>query len=78
VTTTKSAIHVYKRIGAVIRVRRDAVGVSAQELADKSGVTRAQISNLEAGNCGVTIHTLSGIARGLRCKAWEILRDANL
>lgn len=74
--TTKSQIHLYKRIGLVIKIRRKAVMVSQEELGQKSGVTRAQIANLESGRSGVTIHTLSGVAKALRIKVWEILKDS--
>ena len=74
--TTKDVIGIYEQLGQVIKIRREAVGLVQQNLADAAGVSRAQIANIERGNCGLTIHTLVGIASALRCSAWELLRDA--
>jgi transcriptional regulator with XRE-family HTH domain len=76
VIATKDAIEIYARVGQVIRIRRESVFLTQQELADSASVSRAQVANVEAGKCGVTLHTLSGIAAALRCGAWELLRDA--
>ncbi len=56
-----------------IRAFREAAGMSQQELATKSGVSRATISGLESGALKVTTtETLLKIARALDRKVSEI------
>ena len=53
-------------IGERIRKRRQELGLSQQELADKAGVNRPTISELESGKqLGLTVDTAKRLARVL-------------
>jgi transcriptional regulator with XRE-family HTH domain len=55
----------YANIGLRVYTERDAVGFTQQVLADKIGVTRVSVANIEAGRQRVTLHTLADIANAL-------------
>lgn len=76
--TTAESMDLHAAIGEVLRIRRQAIGMSQQELADLASVTRAQITNLELGKSGWSIQSLCDCASALEVKAWRILKDADL
>jgi transcriptional regulator with XRE-family HTH domain len=53
------------QVGVRLRALRQAKGMSARELADRSGVTAAYISRLETGKMSPTVATLSRVVQGL-------------
>ena len=65
-------------VGAKIRLRRQQRGVSAAEMARRAGLSKATLSQLEAGNGNPTIDTLDAIAIALRIPIADLLaRDAD-
>lgn len=51
-----------------IRERRESIGMSQAELIQKTGLSRATISELEnGGNVDIRVSTLKAIAEALRC-----------
>ena len=55
-----------KKIGARIRIKRESLGMTQQELADMVNVTRNTISRYENGETEVGVITLNNIADGFR------------
>jgi transcriptional regulator with XRE-family HTH domain len=53
---------VYRRIGANVRAARKAKHLTQDELADKSGLHRAHIGEIERGETNVTVQTLKTLA----------------
>jgi transcriptional regulator with XRE-family HTH domain len=62
------------RLGAAVRARRLALGLSQQQLADMLGVTRDRISATEVGHIG-TMRTFLKIATALGMDVVAIPRD---
>lgn len=54
-----------RRIGANVRRIREAQGISQEELADRSGLHRTYISQVERAVKNATIQSLDKIANGL-------------
>ncbi len=51
-----------------IRSHREAAGLTQQEVADKSGLFRNNISSIESGKANVTLDTLIKIAEAMGYK----------
>lgn len=66
----------YQHVGAAIRQRRLALGLSQDGLATDVGLTRTSISNIEKGRQKLLLHTLSEIALALRIAPGELLPGA--
>ncbi len=62
-----------RRIGANIRRLREAAGLSQEELADRSGLHRTYISQVERAVKNATIVSLDKIARGLGVQLTELV-----
>lgn len=60
-------------IGAQIKMRRIAAGLTQEELAAKMGLTQANISRIEASLKGPTVQTVVGISRALGCDVRELM-----
>ena len=60
-------------IGVEVRARRTAAGISIAELARRSGVSAAFVSQVEAGRSSMSIPTLYRVASALGCTANTLL-----
>lgn len=59
--------------------RRKSMGLTQEELAERSGVSRAILSGLESGRIKVTTtQTLIRIAKALNCSVTDIFFDGNV
>ena len=65
----------YVGVGRRIRDRRTTQGLSQEELAQASELSRASISNIEAGRQQVYLHHLVSIASSLRCKLQDLVGE---
>ena len=65
-------------IGKAIRARRQALGLSQDQFADRIGMHRAYFGALERGKWNITVQTLLRVAQGLGVSAASILEDARL
>lgn len=63
------------RLGAAIRLRREALGVTQAALADKIGVTFQQVQKYERGLNRVAASRLVGIALALETSVGELLDE---
>lgn len=64
------------RLGAAIRARREAMGISQEGFADKIGMHRAYYSTIERGERNLTLATLERVAVGLGAKPSQLLKEA--
>jgi transcriptional regulator with XRE-family HTH domain len=55
----------YRKIGAAIRQARDAKGMSQSQVAERIGMARASVANLEAGRQGIPFPTLAAVVQVL-------------
>ena len=67
-----------RRLGEEIRARRKHVGLSQEALAVDAGIDRSHMGKIERGERNVSLLNVIKIALALRCKASEILADAEL
>jgi len=65
---------VYKQIGLRIRSIRETLGVTQSELAERVGLTRTSIVNIEAGRQRILLHDVELLAKGLTVSAKHLLR----
>jgi transcriptional regulator with XRE-family HTH domain len=64
---------VAERVGAEVRVRRNAAGLTIAEVARRAAVSAPFISQLEAGRTSISIPTLYRVAAALGCTANALL-----
>lgn len=60
-------------VGAQLRLRREQRGLSAAELARRSGLSKATLSGLESGRANPTIDTLDAVAIALGVPLTDLL-----
>jgi transcriptional regulator with XRE-family HTH domain len=65
-----------KKVGASIRARRVAAGLSQEALADAAGVDRSHMGKIERGERNVTLLLLERIAAALTVSISVIATDA--
>lgn len=67
------AAEIYTRLGAAIKARRQAVGMSQAHLAKRLGLGRTSVTMIERGAQAVMVHQLVEMASALRCSPAEFL-----
>lgn len=63
-------------IGDEVRRRREALGYSLQDLADRAKLSRNYVCNVELGKADFSISVLWSIATGLGCEVTELFPSA--
>ena len=66
--------HLYPAIAAVLKDARNTAGLSQQELADFSGLSRSYISFVECGERGISVTALYQISKALKIEGAELFR----
>ena len=64
----------YPAIATVLKDARNASGLSQQELADFSGLSRSYISFVECGERGISVTALYQISKALNVEGAELFR----
>lgn len=64
------------KLGRVIAKRRREAGFSQEAFAAKCGLHRTFMGAVERGEKNVSLDTLEKVARGLRARVSEIIREA--
>ena len=67
-----------RSLGAAVRVRRRALGLSQEEFAEKVDCHRNFVGRIERGEQNPTVDTLVRIALALKCKVRDIIIEADL
>ncbi|HEX3422295.1 MAG TPA: helix-turn-helix transcriptional regulator [Sphingomicrobium sp.] len=70
------AAEIYTRLGAAIKAKRQGVGLSQAQLAQRLGLGRTSVTMIERGSQAVMVHQLVEIASALRCAPPELLTAA--
>ena len=65
---------VYRMLGAAIQRTRDALGWTQDDLAQRVGLTRTSITNIEAGRQRVLLHDVEKIAVAFQTTPKALLR----
>lgn len=63
-------------LGEALRSRRKALGISQEELADKAGLHRTYVSDVERGTRNVTVKNLFRLATALQIPTSTLIRHA--
>ncbi len=73
--TASEALELKRRVGGNLELLRRQRGLSLERLAAQSGVSRAMLGQIEAGESAPTIAVLWKIARGLGVRFADLLGD---
>jgi transcriptional regulator with XRE-family HTH domain len=63
-----------ERFGFAVKSRREELGLTQEEFADRAGVHRTYLSDIERGSRNVSLINIERIAAGLRLKLSELFR----
>jgi transcriptional regulator with XRE-family HTH domain len=66
------------KLGAAIRERRTALGMSQEAFADAIKMHRAYYSKVERGEKNLTLQTIWRVTQGLGVKPSQLLKDAGV
>ena len=66
------------RFGAAVRVRRKALNMSQESLADLAGIDRSHMGRIERGERNVTFLNMARIASAMSVTSSELLASAGL
>lgn len=66
------------RFGAAVRVRRKAIGLSQEALADYAGIDRSHMGKLERGERNISFMNIVRIAKAINCKPSDLFIQAEL
>ena len=69
---SQSDAKILKKFGAVIKARRDALGISQEELADRTGLHRTYIGGIEQGRRNLSLLNILKVAKALAVKPDEL------
>jgi transcriptional regulator with XRE-family HTH domain len=59
--------------GMLVQQRRKAIGMTQEELAEKVGLTRPQLANIEVGNSNTDIRRLRDFAAAMDCQVDDLV-----
>ena len=65
---------IYRVVGENVRAERKRAGFSQEKLAEKAGLTRNYIGDIERAEKNVSLEALAKIARALRCRIGDLVR----
>jgi transcriptional regulator with XRE-family HTH domain len=66
----------YEEFGLRFRKRRNAVGLTQSQVAERVGLTRTSITNIERGRQHIVLHQLFLLASAVGSKPEDLLPDA--
>jgi transcriptional regulator with XRE-family HTH domain len=62
------------RFGFAVKDRREALGLTQEEFADKAGIHRTYLSDIERGTRNVSLINIERVAKGLSLKTSELFQ----
>jgi transcriptional regulator with XRE-family HTH domain len=71
----RKSLSLEKSFGLRLRAKRDMLGISQEELADRSGIHRTYVSQLERGLKSPSLSTLYALALALSIDVIDLVRD---
>lgn len=60
-------------IGATIKAKREAKGLTQEALALATGIHRVTIAKYESTNCGMTLDSATRLAKALGCRVDDLI-----
>ena len=74
-TTVRETPKIVQRLGQRVRRRRLELGLTGQELAQRAGLSRRFIAQVEAGQGNIAIGRLDSLAKALETKTEELIAE---
>ena len=74
-SNSHSSGNLYADIGKRIRDARDGLSLTQEELAEKLGMSRTSVTNIERGRQQILVHTLFSIAAALKMQVRQLLPE---
>ncbi len=65
-----------ERFGFAVKDRREALGLTQEEFAERAGIHRTYLSDIERGTRNVSLVNIERVAQGLSMKMSELFRLA--
>lgn len=65
----------YRQFGRQLRAAREKAGLTQQIVADRVGLTRTSVTNIERGSQHISLHQLYLLAAAVGCKPGELLPE---
>ena len=65
-------------LGHNIRLYRETIGISQEELAEKAGISPPFLGSIERGEKWPSHETLTGIAAGLKVEAYDLFKPEHI
>lgn len=62
-----------EKLGALVRARREKLGISQEELAFRAGLHRTYVGSVERGERNVSLMNLLRLASALGCSASQLI-----
>lgn len=72
---SQNDVKVLKKFGAVIKAKRDALGISQEELADRAGLHRTYLGGVEQGRRNLSLLNILKVAKALEVKPKELFAN---
>ena len=76
VKTTKANKAHRLKLGMALRKKREALGFSQEELAEKIDCHRNYVGLVERGEYNVTVEMVARFGEALECRASDVIREA--
>lgn len=70
----KSRSDIRQQFGDAIRSRREELGMTQEDLADKAGIHRTYISDIERGSRNLSLINIERVAVALELRIFELFR----
>jgi transcriptional regulator with XRE-family HTH domain len=67
-----------KLFGMVVRRRREALGLSQEDFADKVGIHRTYVSSIELGKVGISIGIAEKLSLALEAPLSQLFKEAEV
>lgn len=71
---TMAVERIYKELGKRIKIARRRVGMNQECLADRVGLVRTSVVNIEAGRQRILFHQIKNIAKALKLEPAILVR----
>jgi DNA-binding XRE family transcriptional regulator len=65
----------YRKLAEQVRDRREALGLTQAELAERAVMSRSSVANLETGRQAILLHQFVGLAKALELPWTELMPD---
>jgi transcriptional regulator with XRE-family HTH domain len=71
---TRGKADIRERFGYAVKLRREALGLTQEDLADKAGIHRTYLSDIERGTRNVSLINIERLAAALALSLSELFR----